>query len=92
MKAFLIFFILTLSIYNKAGDIQTFELNTDSTRYTIPFITFTENDSIFVGSAGTVTVDNVYLEDSPAISSNLYSNNFTGFPEFPDFINDEAIQ
>jgi len=25
-------------------------------------------------------------------NSNIYSNNFTGFPEFPDFINDEAIQ
>jgi len=28
----------------------------------------------------------------PESSSNIYSNNFTGFPEFPDFINDEAIQ
>jgi len=82
----------TLSVYNAAGDAQTFVLTTDSTRYTISSITFAENDSLFVGSAGTVTVDNVYLETAPDVSPNIYSNNFTGFPEFPDFINDEVIQ
>jgi len=82
----------TLSVYNMAGDVQTFELTTDSTRYTISSITFSSNDSLFIGSAGTVTVDNVYLETAPDVSPNIYSNNFTGFPEFPDFINDEAIQ
>jgi len=81
-----------LSAYNKAGYFQTFELTTDSTRYTISSITFAANDSLFIGSAGTVTVDNIYLETAPDVSPNIYSNNFTGFPEFPDFINDEAIQ
>jgi len=82
----------TLTVFNKAGVSQNFILTTDSTRYTISSITFAENDSLFIGSAGTVTVDNVYLETAPDVSPNIYSNNFTGFPEFPDFINDEAIQ
>jgi len=84
----------TLSVYNVAGDVQTFELTTDSTRYTISSITFAENDSLFIGSTGTVTVDNVYLETAPAVNgaANIYANKFSIFPEFPDFLNDEAIQ
>jgi len=86
----------TLKVFNKAGDSQNFVLTTDSTRYTISSIIFAASDSIYfsAGAGETSYIDNVYLETAPAVAAvvNIYSNNFTGFPEFPDFINDEAIQ
>ncbi|TVM01822.1 MAG: hypothetical protein CV087_10350 [Candidatus Brocadia sp. WS118] len=83
----------TLTIFNKAGDSQSFELTTDSTRYIISSITFAADDSVYfsAGAGETLYIDNVYLEASPA-TANIYANKFSAFPEFPDFINDEAIQ
>jgi len=81
-----------LYIFNKAGDIQSItNLSTLSQRFNIYSITFTASDSIYFYSPGTIYIDNVYLEARES-SPNVYSNNFTGFPEFSDFINDEVIQ
>jgi len=51
----------TLYIFNKAGDSQDFTLTTDSTRYAITPIIFSENDSFYVYTAGTAYIDNIYL-------------------------------
>lgn len=82
----------TLYIFNKAGDAQTItNLSTLSQRFNIYSIDFAPSDSIYFYSPGTIYIDNVYLEMGEN-SPNIYTNQFTGFPEFPDFLNDEAIQ
>jgi len=82
----------TLYIFNKSGDVQSItNLSTLSQRFNIYSITFAASDSIYFYSPGTVYIDNVYLEAGES-SPNAYSNSFTGFPKFSDFINDEAIQ
>jgi len=74
----------------------------DSSLTKIQFIggpTFTQIDA----NSKTLTIDGCYTGTiandgnvtyiNPCVTNNtIYSNNFTGFPEFPDFINDEAIQ
>jgi len=55
----------TLYVFNKAGDSQSFVLDTDSTRYTINQITFAASDSVYFRTTGTVYIDNVYLETAP---------------------------
>jgi len=82
----------SLYIFNKAGDSQTItNLSILSQRFNIYSITFAASDSIYFYSPGTVYIDNIYLEMGES-SPNVFSNNFTGFPEYPDFINDEVIQ
>jgi len=85
----------------------TTELNSDKTLLVLNNATvFTNmlqsftNSSVNIGSHGLInTIDVRYYMfavgdyQTPAAEGiNIYSNNFTGFPEFPDFINDEAIQ
>jgi len=52
----------TLYIFNKAGDSQNFNLTTDSTRFAVSGILFDNADSVYIYSAGTVFIDNLYLE------------------------------
>jgi len=50
-----------LSVFNKAGDIQSYILTTDSTRYNIEEITFADDDTFYVGCADSAYLDNIYL-------------------------------
>jgi len=69
---------------------------TDTTT-AVAYWRFDQGTSDVVGTTHlTINGTETYTTDVPfsypVSNTNLYSNNFTGFPEYPDFINDEAIQ
>ena len=80
----------TLTVFNKAGDTQSFELTTDSTRYTISSIAFAADDSIYfsAGAGDTLYIDNVYLEPAPPeISAAPVSSSIAQFNQIQGIIN-----
>jgi len=92
-------------VFNIAAGIydETFTVAANITLYSAGNVTITAidfadktctvNGCFIIGTAqnaGNVT----YLNPCPSAPANvnIYANQFSGFPEFPDFINDEAIQ